>query len=57
MKGFIYKELVAASSRPMVLAILAAGDQYGYEIIKQVKRLSEGDRRSRRNWRADGAFS
>jgi len=43
MKKFIYKELVAASSRPMVLSILAAGDQYGYEIIRQVKRLSGGD--------------
>ena len=43
MKKLIYKELVAASSRPMVLSILAAGDQYGYEIIKQVKRLSGGD--------------
>ena len=37
------KELVAASSRPLVLSILAAGDQYGYEVIKQVKRLSGGD--------------
>ena len=43
MQKFIYKELVAASSRPMVLSILAAGDQYGYEIIKQVERLSGGD--------------
>lgn len=43
MKKFIYKELVAASSRPMVLSILAAGDQYGYEIIRQVKQLSGGD--------------
>jgi len=43
MKKLIYKELVAASSRPMVLSILAAGDQYGYEIIKQVERLSAGN--------------
>lgn len=43
MKQSIYKELVAASSRPLVLSILAAGDTYGYEIIKQVKRLSGGD--------------
>ncbi|WP_419163882.1 PadR family transcriptional regulator [Candidatus Palauibacter sp.] len=34
---------MAASSRPMVLSILAGGDQYGYELIKQVKRLSGGD--------------
>ena len=43
MKEFIYKELVAASSRPMVLAILAGGDHYGYEIIRQVKQLSRGE--------------
>ena len=43
MKKSIYKELVAASSRPLVLSILAGGDTYGYEIIKQVKRLSGGD--------------
>ncbi|WP_419164510.1 PadR family transcriptional regulator [Candidatus Palauibacter sp.] len=43
MKKSIYKELVAASSRPMVLSILAGGDQYGYEIIKRVKRMSGGD--------------
>ena len=43
MKKAIYKELVAASSRPLVLSILAGGDEYGYEIIKHVKRLSGGD--------------
>ena len=43
MKKLIYKELVAASSRPMVLSVLAGGDQYGYEIIRQVERLSGGD--------------
>ena len=43
MKKSIYKELVAASSRPLVLSILAGGDRYGYEILKHVKRLSDGD--------------
>ena len=43
MKKSIYKDLVAASSRPLLLSILAGGDSYGYEIIKQVKRLSAGD--------------
>ena len=42
MKKPVYKELVAASSRPMVLSILAGGESYGYEIIKQVKLLSGG---------------
>ena len=43
MKKTVYKELVAASSRPMVLSILASGETYGYEILKQVKRLSDGE--------------
>ena len=32
------KDLVAASATPLVLAILAEGDSYGYAIIKRVKR-------------------
>lgn len=43
MKKPISKELVAASSRPMVLSILAGGESYGYEILKQVKLLSDGE--------------
>ena len=42
MKRQVSKELVAASSRPMVLSILAGGESYGYEILKQVKLLSGG---------------
>lgn len=37
------KELVAASSRPMVLSILAGGESYGYEILQQVALLSGGE--------------
>ena len=36
------KELVAASSRPMVLSILAGGESYGYAILQQVRLLSDG---------------
>ena len=36
------KELVAASSRPIVLSVLAGGESYGYAIIQEVKRLSGG---------------
>jgi len=36
------KELVAASSVPLVLSILSEGDSYGYAIIQQVKELSGG---------------
>jgi DNA-binding PadR family transcriptional regulator len=38
----INKELIAASSTPIVLAILAEGDGYGYAILKRVRELSRG---------------
>jgi DNA-binding PadR family transcriptional regulator len=36
------KDLVAASATPLVLAILAEGDSYGYAIIKRVAQISGG---------------
>ena len=36
------KELVAASSVPLVLSILQEGESYGYAIIQRVKELSGG---------------
>ena len=39
----ISKELVAASTRPMLLAILAKGESYGYSIIEQVRSRSGGE--------------
>ena len=36
------KDLVAASATPLVLAILAEGDSYGYAILKRVAELSGG---------------
>ena len=36
------KDLVAASTTPLVLAILAEGESYGYAIIKRVADLSGG---------------
>ncbi|MCZ2074979.1 MAG: helix-turn-helix transcriptional regulator [Bryobacteraceae bacterium] len=38
----INKDLIAASSTPMVLAILAEGDSYGYAILQRVRELSGG---------------
>lgn len=38
----INKDLVAASSTPIVLAILADGDSYGYAILQRVQELSGG---------------
>ena len=38
----INKDLVAASSTPIVLSILAEGDSYGYAILQRVQELSGG---------------
>ena len=38
----ISKDLTAASSTPLVLAILAEGDSYGYAILQRVRELSGG---------------
>ena len=37
----ISRELIAASSRPLVLSILSQRSSYGYEIIKKVHALSD----------------
>lgn len=37
------KDLIAASSAPFVLAIISKSDNYGYAIIKLVKKLSESN--------------
>jgi DNA-binding PadR family transcriptional regulator len=39
----IDKDLVAAAATPLVLAILAEGDSYGYAILKRVRELSDGE--------------
>ena len=39
----IDKDLVAASATPLVLAILAGGESYGYAILKRVRELSDGE--------------
>ncbi|MBM3975695.1 MAG: PadR family transcriptional regulator [Planctomycetes bacterium] len=36
------RELIAASSVPLVLAVLARGESYGYAILQGVAELSEG---------------
>ena len=35
------KELIAATTIPIILSILQKGESYGYEIIKEVKALSD----------------
>jgi DNA-binding PadR family transcriptional regulator len=39
----ISRELVAASSRPLVLSILQRGESYGYAILQEVRELSGGE--------------
>ncbi|MGH2825827.1 MAG: PadR family transcriptional regulator [Actinomycetota bacterium] len=39
----INKNLVAASATPLVLAILAEDESYGYAILKRVRELSGGE--------------
>ena len=38
----IAKELVAASTVPLVLSVLSEGENYGYALIQRVRELSEG---------------
>jgi PadR family transcriptional regulator PadR len=37
------KTLMAASTRPLILAILSGGEDYGYSIIQKVKEYSKGN--------------
>ena len=37
------KALVAASTKPMILAILKKGENYGYRIIQNVREISGGE--------------
>lgn len=36
------EELVAASTEPVILSLLSKGESYGYALIQEEKRLSEG---------------
>lgn len=38
----IAKALIAASTKPIILSILLSGENYGYQIIQSVKRISGG---------------
>jgi len=39
------KDFVAASAAPLILSILSHGDSYGYEIIRRVREISDGEMR------------
>ena len=38
----VSKELVAASTRPLVLGVLSNGESYGYDIIREIRDRSGG---------------
>ena len=38
----VSKELIAASTKPLVLAVLSRGESYGYAIIQEVRTQSGG---------------
>jgi len=38
----ISKALIAASTKPLILSILSHGENYGYQIIQKVKKISGG---------------
>jgi DNA-binding PadR family transcriptional regulator len=39
----ISKDLIAASSRPLILSLLSKNESYGYEIIKNIQNLSNSE--------------
>jgi DNA-binding PadR family transcriptional regulator len=39
----ISKELMGASAIPIILSVLQNGDSYGYEMVQQVKDLTNGN--------------
>ena len=44
LKGvkMVSKELIAASTKPLVLAVLSRGESYGYAIIQKIREQSGG---------------
>src|SRR5215470_1693895 len=38
--AMLAKELIAASTEPLILSLLSEGESYGYALIQEVKRLS-----------------
>ena len=38
----VSKALIAASTKPAILSILISGENYGYQIIQRVKKISGG---------------
>ena len=43
VSAVLSKELIAASTVPLVLSVLAEGENYGYALIQRVRELSDGE--------------
>ena len=41
--AMLSKELVAASTVPLVLSVLTEGENYGYALIQRVREISDGE--------------
>ena len=41
--SMLYKDLMAASSIPMILTIIKKEETYGYEIIQSIRSISDGN--------------
>jgi DNA-binding PadR family transcriptional regulator len=39
--GMVEKELIAASTEPLILSLLSQGESYGYALIQKVRELSQ----------------
>jgi DNA-binding PadR family transcriptional regulator len=39
--GMVSKELIAASTQPLLLSILVEGENYGYALIQRIRELSQ----------------
>lgn len=46
------KDLIAASTIPIILSILSKGDNYGYQILKEVQVISNGSL----NWKEGSLY-
>jgi PadR family transcriptional regulator, regulatory protein PadR len=40
-RSMIPKELVAASTEPLILSLLSKGESYGYALVQEIKELSK----------------
>jgi PadR family transcriptional regulator, regulatory protein PadR len=42
-RSMLPKELIAASTEPLILSLLSKGESYGYALIQEIKKLSKDE--------------